>query len=93
MPSPMLVLESQGRARRLGNGSQWNGNLNSMSKVIPLPLPHSSSSWGQGSHAHEMQAMKVLKGDQEQRPTSGSPEYMRVCAVWGGGWRDTRVSF
>ena len=93
MPSPMLVLESQGRARRLGNGSQWNGNLKSMSKVIPLPLPHSSSSWGQGSHAHEMRAMKVMKRDQEQRPTSGSPEYVRVCAVWGGGWRDTRVSF
>ena len=48
---------------------------------------------GREANAQETQAMKVLEGDQEQRPASVSLECVHVCAAWGGGWRDTRVSF
>lgn len=89
MPSPELVLESQGTARRLGNDSQWSGNLESMSKVTPLPLPHSSSSQGPGSQ-RTGDASSESKRRPRAKPSISVPGGCAcVCSV--GWWTEGRA--
>lgn len=91
MPSPVLVLESQGRARRLGNGSQWSGSLKSMSEVIPLHLPHSSSSWGQGSQRTGDASDESTEG-RPRAETSISVPGVRACVCSVGWWVEGHTS-